>query len=791
MTDSIWIAPISAVLLPLLVVWIVFIGSAEMIHTVRQRRQSVVADDDRWEDVGTDAERLHARTRRVRTGRVVRLAGIALLAWYGYLTARSIPATAAVAVAVGVLVLIRLARPLLSFLTAVVLALLLAVHIHSETWSAMFLLAVAAWVFVVGNRAVHRRYPSYRRGVDQPTLDDWLPVSDLRWSRRRIAALGVSALVTLGSLLVLAFYAAAKWLAIASITDAQAARRLWLGDVPGWSDAVRVLAEAPFGTAEVFLIVSGGLVFLGNEVALGLWAPDAWEIVSPEAANTIVYLRNFDDDKTTLRAGSYTRIPFLQVLFDVLVPIRRRRFEQVLASLLRRIGPVIGAADPRTARRERGALKVALAHDAWRDEVRRWCELAQAVVVSATPSQIHDGLRDELKLLSEELSHERIVLVLGPGTPEEVADRFARFRQAFPPGSKLVDDLDERAVNGTLVMVRVPGHGWDCWGAAHRTEAAYAEALDRAMEYGERVWAAPRPVLRRIPAAAPIVPSPADEPLRVAPATRIVVHDNRRATSLAPPSAAPDDQFAYVRSLAWLPANVAENEIRLSPRGIEPVSVPVPPATLPSPVRLPALAVLRPAAATDHPIRAHLWPRLAADLSPLLEPDERILAHWRTPRSAAYWVKDDMTGVYPDFHYVPEPLASNVEWFATDRRLMLVTRGRARNRAGALHIRYDWVCGLVAERYQETSDAKPDTLTTRVIAGDPAGQRLALGITPHRADLSLAETILGAVRYGLTEAGRSLGEPRVRVSDNGKEGKLTWTFRPVDGSGPWIPDELV
>jgi hypothetical protein len=681
MSTAVWYAPLSGLVFPLFAAWSVFIGSSAVAEVVGRRSLPVVTGDDRWVDVGSDADQFRSRTRRVRTGRVTRLAGGGLILWSAGLSIQAMPLRYVLLAVGGTALVLRIGRSSVAFLAVAALGILLAIRPDDPARQALFLLAAAAWIFVLGHRAVRRRYPEYRRGVDRPTLDDWLARSDIRWSSRRIAALGVSAVVVAGFVTILFLYAVLKWQSIVLAREDR------------WT-------RLPFGVPEAVLILCGGGLFLLNELALRLWAPDVWEVVPRDTPRAIVYLRNFDDDKATLRAGSYSRIRLVQVFFDVLVPVRRRGFEQVLAGLLRRFGPVIGAADPRTTLSRRGALKASLPHDAWRDEVKRWCENAVAVVVSATPTRIHPGLRDELKLLSEELSHERLVLVLGPGTGDEIAERFNQFVAAFPENSKLLDDLGERAASGTMVMVRVPGRGWDCWGAAHRTEAAYAVALDEAMAYAETVWGEPEP--------APEHP---------------IVQDT------------------------W-----------------------------------PAMAVIAPESGHGQPF----WPVLDRDLAPVLEAGERRLLEWRSERPAGYWVENDLLPGGLGFSYVPEELAEHVAWLVTDRRIVMVTRGRSRRTAGTLHLRYEWVCGLNAERHRPLDKTKPARLNVNVVCGDPDGRRATMWLTRGMSADPVAEKVLAAIRYGLTTSGRTTNEAVRRVTES-ETGTLTWDFHRVDGVGPWMP----
>lgn len=466
---SSWYAPITAVALPLAAAWILFIGLSAASYRLANSRFAVTANDERWVDVSDEASNLRSRTRRVRTGRILELTGVALILWSAVLVFTAIALPWPILLGLLTTFAARKFGPYLAF--AFVVGTWGAFAVSPEpSRQALLMLAIATWIYILGRRWTRRKYPAYRRGVDQPTLDDWLPAPGIEWRRpwgRAIAGSTVVALLTVGLLYT---YAAAKWAAIAGAGELQSvistARALPLGNLFWWRVLVVVIATARFGTAELLLISGMAAIYLLNGLVLRLWAPDPWDVISRRDPRAFVYLRNFGDDRTRIRAGTYTRVPFLQVIFDVLVPVRRRPFEQVMASLLARHGPVIGAADPRVSGRRVGVLKVALPHQSWSTDVTQWCESAIAVVVSATPATIQDGLREELKLLSSKISHQRIILILGPGKQDDLRRRFADFKAAWPAGSPLLDGLDdERAVSGTLVMVRVPGKGWDCWGS--------------------------------------------------------------------------------------------------------------------------------------------------------------------------------------------------------------------------------------------------------------------------------------------------------------------------------------
>lgn len=993
-TSALWYAPITAVIFPLAAAWVLFIGLSLVAGRIGEARFSTTTGDDRWVDVSDEAARFHDRSRRVRTGRIVRLTGFGLILWSISLLALTVPTYVLVFVGLLTYLVAKRSGPYLLFWLVIGFGTSLAMSREAPRREALFLLAASVWVYVIGRRWTRQLYPSYRRGTDRPTLDDWLVRPDILWSRRRIGASLASTAVVAAFLLAVYTFVAAKWTLLTGPRTTsglhRAARSLPLGHLAVWERLVVALTKSPFALPEVLLIGCVGVLYLINAQVMRLWVPALWEVLPREAPEAFVYLRNFDDDKVKLQAGAYTSLPLLQMIFDVLVPVRKRPFEQVIANLLRRFGPVIGAADPRSRLPTSGTLKASLAHSEWRAEVSRWCESARAVIVSAAPTSIHDGLREELRIISENMGHERIILVLGPGKREEVLSRFAGFKAAMPGGSKLDDDLrHQRVADGTLVMVRVPGRGWDCWGSKYRTEAAYAVALDQAIEYGRTVWGEAGEKLtevarlqhgvgRRPPAsvdveddndAAPYVttafsdrqtppgveivpgglgarileslamrcdtdsvPSPRGEatvlgrwagraefggapswrghsnvadsatfsvavtenklfgiltclsteeeiwlavprstlrvrglgeqgrlkkrPLKVeisgegwtatvggvdrifassgayqaaqegsllrallspgsnepepevplreveAPGDwhrvdRLQVFvetiDGKRTgrTSLVDPSMKIEAQREHVASLGWLPDGAREGELRRLRGGIQPRPRTVTPGYLQSPVGLPPFAVMRPVDTPSLPLSAYLWPTVDGGLVPILEDDEQALSEWRTESPTGYWVKNDLQSSLPWFRYVPEAVATNVAWRLTNRRLILWTLGRSRDAVGVMHLRFEWMCGLNAERYDYRKQSQRPSLSINVVVGDRDGRRAAFRINQGLSRGVFAEQLLDALVLAVTANHLHFGPSRWRTSDNGKEGILTWEHRPIDGRGYTLDETLI
>ena len=130
---------------------------------------------------------------------------------------------------------------------------------------------------------------------------------------------------------------------------------------------------------------------------------------------------------------------------------------------------------------------------------------ALAVVISAAPRELNDGLKTEIKMVAEEIGHERIVLLLGPVRRPKVALR--RWRSFYDEAAQFpVFSGSARAVGPASAQVAVHlGSGrWRGWGSAARTEASYVVSTLTAMEAAVTHWAGAPPGPALVETASPL-----------------------------------------------------------------------------------------------------------------------------------------------------------------------------------------------------------------------------------------------------------------------------------------------
>ena len=165
-------------------------------------------------------------------------------------------------------------------------------------------------------------------------------------------------------------------------------------------------------------MVGAPALVLADRLGQRLLARDAETALCTDERCPILYLRNFGDDKMRLRAGRFSR----RGLLGRISPWRTRSFEEVVFSRLGSLGPVIAANPPGKRLPALGTAKMTLPLDGWKDEIRKLARQSWAVVVSATPAQINDGLREELKMITQEIGHRRVIYLLGTGRKGDIVN---------------------------------------------------------------------------------------------------------------------------------------------------------------------------------------------------------------------------------------------------------------------------------------------------------------------------------------------------------------------------------
>jgi len=271
----------------------------------------------------------------------------------------------------------------------------------------------------------------------------------------------------------------------------------------GWVAAGLVSAEQDLSeilAAFVIAGVAGG--YLVDRGARRLAAYNAHEAMKRDGRAPFLYLRNFGDDAQKIPASRLSRRGLWQRATAFLNPVGNARFEEVFTRALARNGPIIAVGPAGGKLRglfsavapSLGAARTTLPHDAWQDQVLKWACDARAVVVSATPREIHPGFAWELEMLARTVRHGRIILVFGTGDKSMIYRNFTSFISVAGSYPLFRDLVTGWLSDGVLILAHVPGEGWGTWhgwGAERRTAWTYTAAIGAAMAYLESAWSQP------------------------------------------------------------------------------------------------------------------------------------------------------------------------------------------------------------------------------------------------------------------------------------------------------------
>ncbi len=159
------------------------------------------------------------------------------------------------------------------------------------------------------------------------------------------------------------------------------------------------LLQAPEAAYNVLMIVLVAVVgaLAIDRLGKSMLARSASDVVTRDQRPPILFLRSFGDDKVRIRATRFSRRGVLG-RFSLR---RTRRFEEVVSWRIARFGPLVAVNDPGRRFVRLGAAKFTLAHDNWQAAVQDLAIRSLAVVVSAAPSELNDGLMWELGMLAD------------------------------------------------------------------------------------------------------------------------------------------------------------------------------------------------------------------------------------------------------------------------------------------------------------------------------------------------------------------------------------------------------
>ncbi len=196
-----------------------------------------------------------------------------------------------------------------------------------------------------------------------------------------------------------------------------------------------------------------------------------------------IFLRSFGDDRLKLPA-TVTR----KGLLGRSVPIRQRRFEEVLVAGLGTAGPVVAVSPPGTLLAPLGAARTTLPTEGWEESVRSLSQSALCVVMGATPDAIRPGFQTELRMVAEQLGHQRIMLVVAPVRRHEIGRRWSALLQAVFAWDRFRTLGALPLPDGAHIICRSREHEWRVYGAVRRTEASYLLAIVQAVSDAGASW---------------------------------------------------------------------------------------------------------------------------------------------------------------------------------------------------------------------------------------------------------------------------------------------------------------
>jgi hypothetical protein len=295
------------------------------------------------------------------------------------------------------------------------------------------------------------------------------------------------------------------------------------------ANAIAFAASA--GPTGLFFCLAAGTaaLFLLERLGLRLRARSLREAQAAKEARGVapfLFLRSFKDDGLKIRA----KLRFGSLIGSASL-VHRIRFEEVVAAQLSRTAPVVAASEPgrplAPLGAARGALKnldlkkeylgepeppgdVALERlrrqfaerhvdpryavdlgtakwNLWKLKVADMAAAARAVVISATPASIDDGLRSEVGITAA-LPHQHVILVRAPwkkGFDQRWAGFVSRLMEPDLAGSIFTPLTWLHIPPGIQVLAHKPDAGWRGFGSEQRIDWSYAMCLERAVQWLE------------------------------------------------------------------------------------------------------------------------------------------------------------------------------------------------------------------------------------------------------------------------------------------------------------------
>ncbi|WP_156250211.1 hypothetical protein [Pseudactinotalea terrae] len=252
-------------------------------------------------------------------------------------------------------------------------------------------------------------------------------------------------------------------------------RRMDLPLLANLRSLVTSLGSDAIVTATLLVIPALILVAMVDGLGQRLRTASLDEALSQDTRPHYLYLRSFDEDKLAV-VGQLRRRSLIAAL-----SLRRKvRFEEVMVRQLSATGPVIAIAPPGSNMPPIGAARASFSNDEWQQHVHRYAETARAVVLSATPGEIRQGYGWELDLIANRISHQRVLVVLGPWSLSSLRRRWTQFCMAVSAVPFFAPITMPWVPDGIHVLAHSTQRGWQGWGATRRSDWTYSVAIDQA-----------------------------------------------------------------------------------------------------------------------------------------------------------------------------------------------------------------------------------------------------------------------------------------------------------------------
>lgn len=185
------------------------------------------------------------------------------------------------------------------------------------------------------------------------------------------------------------------------------------------------------------------------------------EVIRSDDVHPILYLRAFIDDSLTVGRGFR--------LVDLLMgmPVRTRRFEELVAGRGFLWRPIVALGNPHIPFSLHGVLKKDVSNEGWQAEVEYWHKRCAYVLMIANKTE---NIAWEIDLIRRTRGSDSSIFVV---TSVERAREFFDHYEIIPGQPKVPD--------GALVVYRDSARGWVAITSPIRTEVAYSTALDIAL----------------------------------------------------------------------------------------------------------------------------------------------------------------------------------------------------------------------------------------------------------------------------------------------------------------------